>query len=170
MAFLSEQVICGSKIYHIENATLYHFGMLNSTMHMAWTRAVCGRMKSDYSYSNTIVYNNYPWPNNITDKHRSAIATAAQGILHARAAFPTASLADLYDPITMPPVLTKAHRALDRAVDAAYGYASKATGSQANEDAPRVAFLFTLYQQMTAGTAMVEGVAVKKKRKTKVAI
>ena len=112
-------------------------------MHMAWVNAVCGRLKSDYRYSGSIVYNNFPWPEP-TEKQREAIEAAAQGVLDARAAFPDSTLADLYDPTTMPPALVKAHQALDRAVDAAYGKRKFAS------DAERVAFLFERYQQLTS--------------------
>jgi hypothetical protein len=125
-------------------ANLYHFGVLNSTMHMAWVRYTCGRLESRYRYSKDIVYNNYPWPRDPGEKQIQAIEAAAQGVLDAREQFPQSSLADLYDPLTMPPELTKAHQALDRAVDAAYGKKSF-TG-----DAERVAFLFDLYQQYTS--------------------
>ena len=111
-------------------------------MHMAWVRSVCGRLKSDYRYSAGIVYNNFPWPQGITDKQRQAIEAAAQGVLEARAHYPDASLAALYDPLTMPPDLVKAHRKLDAAVDAAYAK-RKFTG-----DRDRLAFLFELYQQI----------------------
>ena len=111
-------------------------------MHMAWMRATAGRMKSDYQYSNTIVYNNFPWPQNPTDKQKQAIEAAAQAVLEARAQYPESSLAVLYDPLTMPPDLVKAHRKLDAAVDAAYAR-RKFSG-----DRDRVAFLFELYQQI----------------------
>ena len=104
---------------------------------------MCGRLESRYQYSASIVYNNFPWPEP-TDKQRSTIEAAAQGVLNARAAHPGASLADLYDPLSMPPNLVKAHHALDKAVDAAYGYKAAAT------DAARVAFLFGRYQQLTS--------------------
>ena len=104
----------------MQGATLYHFGILTSNVHMAWTRAVCGRLKSDYSYSNTIVYNNFPWPE-VADAQRARIEATAQGILDARALYPDSSLADLYDEVTMPPELSKAHLANDRAVMEAYG-------------------------------------------------
>jgi hypothetical protein len=113
-------------------------------MHMAWVNVVCGRLKSDYRYSGSIVYNNFPWPESPSDKLRESIEVAAQGVLDARAAFPDSTLADLYDPVTMPPALVKAHQALDRAVDAAYGRRSFAT------DADRVAFLFDRYQHLTS--------------------
>lgn len=106
-------------------------------------RQVAGRLKSDYRYSNTIVYNNFPWPEP-NDKQRATIKAAAQGVLDARSAHPQASLADLYDPLTMPADLLKAHQTLDKAVDAAYGYKG------ANADAARVAFLFERYQAITS--------------------
>jgi len=121
-------------------------------MHNAWMRTVCGRIKSDYRYSNTIVYNNYPWPQASTDKHRLAIETAAQTVLDARQlefdrcaqAGQRCSLALLYHPDTMPAELIKAHAALDKAVDAAYGYKG------GRDDASRVAYLFGLYQRLAA--------------------
>lgn len=125
-------------------------------MHNAWTRAVCGRIESDYRYSAGIVYKNFHWPDP-TDKQQAAIGTAAQGVLDARVKFPTSTLADLYDPLTMPPDLVKAHQTLDRAVDAAYGKTSFKT------EAERVAFLFERYQQLTA---TLVGVTKGKKVKT----
>lgn len=127
----------------VADATHYCLGIVQSVMHMAWMRAVCGRLESRYQYSAGIVYNNFPWPTP-TDKQRAAIETAAQTVLDARAAHPGATLADLYDPLTMPPDLVKAHQRLDAAVDAAYGYKNALT------DAARVAFLFGLYQQLAA--------------------
>ena len=108
----------------IPNATLYHFGVLTSDVHNAWTRVVCGRLKSDYRYSKDIVYNNFPWPErSVSDaKASDEIAATAQGILDAREKYPDSSLADLYDPLTMPDELRKAHRANDLAVRAAYGF------------------------------------------------
>lgn len=105
---------------------------------------MCGRLESRFRYTASIVYNNFPWPSDPTDKQKSAIEEAAQGVLNARAAHPDASLADLYDPVAMPPDLRKAHQALDKAVDAAYG--KKSFGS----DAERVAFLFELYNKYTS--------------------
>ena len=141
IAFVSQDVICSNKIQFVPAATLYHLGILCSTMHMAWMRTVCGRLESRYSYSNTIVYNNFPWPET-TDKQRHAIEAAAQAVLDARAQFPHTTLADLYDPLTMPPALLKAHQQLDRAVDAAYGVKGF------KSEAERVAFLFSRYQQL----------------------
>ena len=137
---------------------LYHFGVLTSAMHMAWVRYTCGRIKSDYRYSAGIVYNNYPWPDEPMDKLRAAVEAAAQAVLEARAQFPQSSLADLYDPLTMPPVLVKAHQALDRAVDACYRKAAFTS------DAQRVEFLFERYQQLTS---LLPSTSAKKKRKSK---
>jgi hypothetical protein len=117
---------------------------MNSAMHMAWVRQICGRLKSDYRYSGSIVYNNFPWPDEPSDKHVKAIEIYAQAVLDARTSFPKSSLADLYDPDTMPPALSKAHDALDRAVDASYGKKRFAS------DADRVAFLFEIYQKYTS--------------------
>ena len=141
VGYLQPMTIVSNLVYSVPNATLYHFGMLTATMHNAWMRTVAGRLKSDYRYSAGIVYNNYPWakPN---DAQRAAIEQCAQAILDARAQHPDASLADLYDPRTMPPELTRAHAKLDKAVDTAYGYKGGAN------DAERVAFLFDLYQKM----------------------
>jgi hypothetical protein len=140
IGFLSPEHIAGDKLQTISEANVYHFGILTSAMHNAWMRTVAGRLKSDYSYSVGIVYNNFPWPKNPTDKQKQAIETAAQAVLDARAKFPDSSLADLYDPLTMPPVLLKAHQALDKAVDAVYGRTF-------TSEAQRVAFLFDLYSQ-----------------------
>lgn len=142
IGFCQPEVIASGSCLVIKEAKLYHFGILTSAMHMAWMRATAGRMKSDYQYSNSIVYNNFPWPQGITDKQQQAIEAAAQGVLTARAHYPDASLAALYDPLTMPPDLVKAHRKLDAAVDAAYGKRNF-TG-----DRDRLAFLFALYQQI----------------------
>lgn len=144
----------------IPNATPYHLGVLSSTMHMAWVRTVCGRLKSDFRYTNEIVYNNFPWPVDSSEAQREAISKAAQGVLDARAGFPEATLADLYDPLSMPPALVKAHQALDRAVDAAYvPSGGKKTWAS---DAERVAFLFELYQKLTS---LIPVEPTQKKRK-----
>ena len=145
MGFFDSNVICGDANSMIPNATLYHFGILCSTMHNAWMRYTCGRLKSDYRYSNTIVYNNFPWPTvALDDKATTVIETVAETILDARALYPESTLADLYDPLSMPPELVKAHTALGRAVDAAYQYKG------GKDDAARVAFLFERYQQLTS--------------------
>jgi len=141
MGFLSKNIVLSNASFAIPSAGLYHFGILESEMHTAWVRSVCGRLKSDFRYSKDIVYNNFPWPENPSDNQKQAIEAAAQAVLDARAQFPDSSLADLYDPLTMPPVLLKAHQKLDKAVDAAYGKKAFPT------DAARVAFLFELYQK-----------------------
>ncbi|MFM7697516.1 MAG: type IIL restriction-modification enzyme MmeI, partial [Limnohabitans sp.] len=152
IGYLDSEVICGDKIFFVDDASLFTFGVLTSTMHNAWMRQTCGRLESRYSYSNTIAYNNFPWPGfagePLSDKHRSAIEQAAQSVLDTHAQFANSSLADLYDPLTMPPALLKAHQKLDTAVDAAYvpGGGKKAYAS----DAERVAFLFELYQRITS--------------------
>ncbi len=119
--FLTNDIIPGDKLFTIPNATIYMFGVLTSNVHMAWMRTVCGRMKSDYSYSTTIVYNNFPWCSP-TPEQKALIEQTAQSILDARALYPDCSLADLYDEVTMPPELRKAHQANDRAVMKAYGF------------------------------------------------
>lgn len=157
MGYVEPDVICGDANMCIPDATLFHFGILSSTQHNAWVRAVCGRLESRYRYSAAIVYNNFPWPFCAAgagadaaqrDKARAAIEQAAQAVLDARAQFPGSSLADLYDPLTMPPALLKAHQKLDAAVDRAY---EQAGGPRRYaSDAERVAFLFTLYQRITS--------------------
>ncbi len=119
MDYLSKEVIAGDKLFMMPDATLYHFGILESNVHMAWMRTTAGRLEMRYSYSNTVVYNNFPWPEP-TAAQRAAIERTAQGILDARALYPGSSLADLYDETTMPIELRRAHRANDRAVLAAY--------------------------------------------------
>ncbi|MBS7326118.1 MAG: class I SAM-dependent DNA methyltransferase, partial [Thiopseudomonas sp.] len=141
MGYMQNNVICSDANLSVPDATLYSFGILTSTQHNAWVRVIAGRLKSDYRYSAKQVYNNFPWPENPTDKQKQAIETAAQEVLDARAQFPDSSLADLYDPLTMPPALLKAHQKLDRAVDSAYGK------TRFNTEAERVAFLFGLYQK-----------------------
>ncbi len=136
--------ICGNANIQIPNATLYEFGVVTSLMHMAWMRTVCGRLESRYRYSASIVYNNFPWSKNPTEKQTADIETKAQAILDARAKFPDATLADLYDPLTMPPILQKAHQTLDQAVDRSY------RKTAFKNETERVSFLFDLYQQYTA--------------------
>lgn len=144
IGFMSPKAITSGSALIVASATEYHFGILTSTMHMAWMRAVCGRMKSDYQYSARIVYNNFPWPEAPTEKQREAIEEGAREVLTARDEFPRATLAELYDPLTMPPLLVKAHQRLDKAVDTAYAYKGQPT------DAQRVAFLLELYQKLTS--------------------
>ena len=144
IGYLPPDHIAGDKLYTVPHATPYHFGTITSLMHMAWMRVVGGRLKSDYSYSNLIVYNNFPWPKDPTKKQTTDIGDKAEAVLNARAQFPNSTLADLYDPMTMPPALKKAHQALDKAVDRAY------RSTPFTNEAARVSFLFDLYQQYTA--------------------
>jgi N-6 DNA Methylase len=148
IGFLPPEIIASDAALVVPNATPYEFGILSSTMHNAWVRYTCGRLESRYRYSAGIVYNNYPWPNKPSDKLREAVETAAQGVLDARAVHQTgenpASLATLYNPNTMPANLQTAHKALDKAVDAAYGVKTLKT------DAERVAYLFELYAKYTS--------------------
>lgn len=163
IAYLPANIIASNRLYTIENVSGFHFGVICSSMHMAWMRSLCGRLESRYTYSASLVYNNFPWPDGrsgasprtsdgengtdafaVTDRAYKNIESAAKAVLAARAAHPNASLADLYDPLTMPAILLKAHQVLDKAVDAAYGYKGAQT------DAARVAFLFARYQQITS--------------------
>jgi hypothetical protein len=166
IGFIEHSTIASDATLIIPSASLFHFGVMTSAMHNAFMRFTCGRLKSDFRYSNTIVYNNFPWPGfageALSDKHRNAIEQAAQSVLDARAQFADASLADLYDPLTMPPALLKAHQKLDVAVDAAY----QPSGGKKTytSDAERVAFLFELYQRITS---LLPVPAAKKTRKAK---
>ena len=144
IGFLDKSVIASNKLLIVPDATLYHFGILTSNVHMAWTRVVCGRLKSDYQYSGAVVYNNFPWPNP-TPEQKAKIEQTAQAILDARALYPDASLADLYDELTMPPELRKAHQQNDRAVMAAYGFPVKGL-----TESDCVAALMKMYQELTA--------------------
>ena len=141
MGFLSPNVLCSNKLRITQEASLYHFGILTSNVHMSWTRAICGRLKSDYDYSIKLVYNAFPWPNSSSEQ-KEKIEKTAQGILDARALYPDSSLADLYDPLTMPPELRKAHQLNDKAVMQAYGMPIKET-----DEAACVAWLMKLYQE-----------------------
>ena len=143
IGFMSKEVIASNGVQIIPDAGLYHFGVLTSNVHMAWMRAVCGRLKSDYRYSKDIVYNNFPWPTP-TDAQKEKIEQTAQAILDARALYPDCSLADLYDEATMPPELRKAHQANDKAVMQAYGFWGKL-----NTETACVAELMKMYQQLT---------------------
>ena len=143
--YLKSEIIPGDSIFMIPETTLYYLGVLTSNIHMAWMRAVCGRLKSDYRYSNTIVYNNFPWPNP-TEEQKAKIERTAQAILDARAIYPDSSLADLYDELTMPPELRKAHQANDRAVMDAYGF-TKGHPARTSESAC-VAELMRMYQKL----------------------
>lgn len=144
IAFLDSSVIASNLCLIVPSATLYHFGILSSLMHNAWMRTVCGRLKSDYRYSVGIVYNNFPWPEEPSEKQYKAVEAAAQAVLKARYCFPDSTLAKLYDPVTMPPSLTKAHQVLDQQVDKAYG------NFKFESEGARMSFLFQLYQKYQA--------------------
>ena len=160
IGFFKSKNIAADSCLIVPNGTLYHFGVLMSTMHMAWVKATCGRLKSDFRYSKDIVYNNYPWAENPTDKQIKAIETASQKVLDARLEFPKSSLSDLYDQYAMPPALVKAHNELDKAVDLAYR--PQPFTSEAN----RMVFLFELYEKYTADLFTAE-TEKKGKKKTK---
>ncbi|MDH2918370.1 MAG: DUF559 domain-containing protein [Sideroxydans sp.] len=169
IGFLSAEVIAANDLQIIPDAEQYEFGIVSSLMHMAWMKITSGRLKSDYRYSAKLTYNTFPWPSDASEKQRNAIETAAQAVLDARAQFmlpsPSgrgaggegSSLADLYDPLTMPPALVKAHQQLDRAVDASYRKAPFAN------DAQRVEFLFERYQQLTSLLPVEKKITRRKK-------
>ena len=148
LGFMPPEIICGDANMLIPTSSLYHFGVMTSNIHMAWMRTVCGRIKSDYRYSASVVYNNFPWPIP-TDEQKAKIEATAQGILDARTKYPDSSLADLYDPLTMPPELLKAHQANDRAVMEAYGI--KKGDPEYSSESACVAMLMKMYQRMTEG-------------------
>lgn len=143
MGFMTPDTFCSDLVFIIPDADIYHFGILTSNVHMAWMRAVCGRLEMRYRYSKDVVYNNFPWPSP-TDAQKAKIEQTAQAILDARALYPDASLADLYDETTMPPELRRAHQQNDRAVMAAYGFWGKL-----NSESACVAELMKLYQKLT---------------------
>lgn len=155
VGYINRTVISSNKNYMLPDAGIYEFGILNSSMHNIWTHSVSGRLKSDIQYSNGIVYNNFPWPETPTGKQKEAVEKAAQAILDVRTQFPDSSLADLYDPNTMPPALVKAHQALDKAVDLCY------RPQPFPNETKRIEFLFELYDKYTAGLFVKE----KKKKK-----
>jgi hypothetical protein len=139
LGFFAKKDIAHNSCHTIPNGTLYHFGILTSTMHMAWVKSVCGRLESRFRYSKDIVYNNYPFPENPTPKQIKAIEMASQKVLDVRTHFSDMSLADLYDPNKMPSELIKAHQALDSAVDLSYRQ------NPFTNDAKRLQYLFELY-------------------------
>ena len=145
--YFEPKFIVADSCSSVPDASLFHFGVISSGMHMSWVRQVCGRLESRYRYSNKIVYNNYPWPEAPSAKQRAAVEDAAQGVLDAREEYladKNATLADLYDPLTMPPRLVKAHAALDRAVDLCY------RPQPFPSERARVEYLFALYERLTA--------------------
>jgi len=141
IAYLKPQTIASNQLYTIPNATKYDFGILTSSMHMTWMRYVAGRLKSDYRYSSSVVYNNYPWANNVTSKNKKNVEDKAQKVLDVREEFPKSSLSDLYHPLTMPPKLAKAHQSLDKAVDLCY------RPQVFPNESSRIEYLFELYNQ-----------------------
>jgi hypothetical protein len=159
LGFINKDIISTNGNLIIPNGEIFHFGILTSKMHMTWVSYVCGRLESRYRYSKDIVYNNYPWPENPSEKHIQNIEAKAQAVLDARALFPNSSLADLYDPLTMPPALVKAHQDLDKAVDAAYSKQNFDT------DAKRMEFLFDLYEHYTKDLFSKEKKPSKRKAK-----
>ena len=143
IGFLPPETIASNAATIVPNATLFHFGVLTSNVHMAWMRAICGRLKSDYRYSGAVVYNNFPWPTP-NEEQKARIEQSAQAILNARALYPDCSFADLYDEVTMPPELRKAHQQNDKAVMQAYGFWGKL-----NTETECVAELMKMYQNLT---------------------
>ena len=143
MGFLSPEILCSNLVKIVSNATLYHFGVLTSNVHMAWMRAVCGRLETRYRYSKDIVYNNFPWPAP-TEEQKAKIEQTAQAILDARALYPDSSFADLYDELTMPVELRRAHQQNDKAVMQAYGFDYKTM-----TESECVAELKKMYQELT---------------------
>ncbi|WP_346854305.1 DNA methyltransferase [uncultured Draconibacterium sp.] len=156
ITILENEIIAGDKVYTISSQSKYIFGVLTSAMHMGWMRYTAGRMKSDYSYTNQITYNNYPWPKNPSDKNKKAVEEKAQKVLDVRAEFPGSSLADLYDPLTMPPKLVKAHQQLDKAVDLCY------RPQAFTSETARIEYLFELYNEYTAPLLKEEKTKKKK--------
>lgn len=142
MGFIDDSKIVTNAVLFIPNAALYHFGILTSNVHMAWMRAVCGRLEMRYRYSKDVVYNNFPWPTP-TDQQKAKIEQTAQAILDARNLYPDCSLADLYDEATMPPELRKAHQQNDKAVMQAYDFDVKTT-----TESSCVAELMKMYQKL----------------------
>ena len=159
VGYVNSDVISSNKIYMVPDANLYLFGILNSKMHMTWVNSISGRMKSDISYSTGIVYNNFPWPESISDKQKSQIESASQKILDVRNEFPNSTLADLYNILTMPSSLVKAHNELDKVVDLAY------RSQPFLSESKRMEFLFELYEKYTADLFTKE--KVKKVKKIK---
>lgn len=158
IGYMSKDDIITDKNFFVPKATHFHFGILTSAMHMTWMRYTCGRLKSDYSYSNTIVYNNFPWPQDLPKQKIQGVEKLAQQVLKVRERYPKSSLADLYDPLTMPPDLVRAHQDLDKFVDTCYRPQPFETEMQ------RIEYLFDLYKKYTQP---LFGAEPKKKRKSK---
>lgn len=143
IGWMPANVVSTNTNFLVQEPSLFWFGVLHSAMHMAWVNTVAGRLKSDYRYSGSMVYNTFPWPEDVPGVKRAAIESCAQAVLETRQQFPDSSMADLYDPLAMPQGLLKAHANLDSAVDVAYGR-KKFAGN-----ADRVAFLFERYAELT---------------------
>lgn len=156
IGYLHSNIIASNKLYMLPNARVYHFGILSSIMHNVWTKTISGRMKSDISYSAGIVYNNFPWPESPTDAQKKAVEEAAQAVLDTRAKYPGSSLATLYNPLTMPPDMLKAHQTLDKVVDKCY------RKEPFKDERERIEYLFGLYEKYTAGLLAGEGKGKKK--------
>ncbi len=150
LVYANKDLVPAVTVQAIPNGNLYHFGVLSSAMHMAWVRYVCGRLKSDYRYSKDIVYNNYPWAENPSEKQIKAVEAAAQQVLDIRLEYPNSSFADLYDPLTMPPKLTKVHQTLDKAVDLCY------RPQKFDTETSRMEYLFELYEKYVGGIFVKE--------------
>ena len=161
IGFIDKMVIASNTLQLIPNATLWHFGVLTSKMHNVWMHYTCGRMKSDFRYSSTIVYNNFPWPANPTEKQIKTVEEAARKIIQLRQTFPKSSLADLYNTLSMPPSMVKAHNDLDILVDLSY------RPKPFQNEAKRMEFLFTLYEKYTANLFTPEKPKRALKNKTK---
>ncbi len=162
IGFMPPDVIASNLVNITGSASLYHFGVLSSSMHMAWMRYVAGRLKSDYRYSIGIVYNNFPWPEKPTEKQTEPVEKSAQSVIDVREKYPDSTLSDLYDPLTMPQDLRKAHQRLDKAVDKCYR--PQAFTTELN----RVEYLFSLYEKITAPIqAMATKKASKRKKKAR---
>lgn len=145
MAFFGPEVICSNTVQFVAGANLYHFGILTSHMHMAWTRVICGRLESRYRYSKDIVYNNFPWPE-ATEAQQDSLAKLAQVVLDVRDLYPNENLAKLYDPVGMPVELVRAHEAIDRFVDRLYQRKPFST------DVDRAALLFKKYEALAGSS------------------
>lgn len=159
IGFFDRHYIAGDTCMIIPDANIFHFGILTSQMHMAWVKRVCGRLESRFRYSKDIVYNNYPWPEAPTDKQKQMVESAAKAVLEVRTKFPNSSLADLYDPLTMPPALIKAHQVLDKAVDLCY------RSQPFVSESARITYLFELYDKYTSGLFSAEKSKKNKRNK-----
>jgi hypothetical protein len=147
LSYFKPEYIIGDSCLSLSDATLWHFGILSSKMHMSWVKSVCGRLESRYRYSIELVYNNYLWPEKPTDKQIKEVEVASKAVLNTRNEFSNSTLADLYDPLSMPPKLVRAHADLDRVVDRCY------RSQPFTSDRQRVEYLFALYEKLIAPLA-----------------